>query len=468
MLVDYNKIKNTITKEQKQTLYNEIYLNPYIPDNIQPYYEQQLILLDENLEKKPGWKLVSGGAFSGKSEFVAMDICRYLLYPRFRGLVIRNTYKEITASGEVVDKLEQWLCDKDRLGSLVCTHNHQKMYFETSLGARIYYGYVNREDQMKKMRGTSYHHLWVVEASEIPGVVLDFLPRSIRSPDGLDRIPESYTLVSNPSFGVGVDWLKKMFINDDAQCKHYRLELMMNPHVDRIGYDKQLAMMSPEAQAFMRFGDWDFVAADGLLISGDQFDQNQIKPQDYNYDDIIYSIIGVDMAGTGRDYTSLTHICLMKYGKLIIDDNVHIQNEHVERIMKYFIKKQKEKHALNNVVIEQEAGSMTTHAIQHFIESFEEIQDNYRFSVEAYSTKSQSKFERARPVADNIINGNVLINTALPNKLRLRNQFMYLDPDKQIMKKHESPDFVDSVSIAFNYMIDQLNVEQYFRISRSD
>ena len=111
---------------------------------------------------------------------------------------------------------------------------------------------------------------------------------------------------------------------------------------------------------------------------------------------------------------------------------------------------------------------MTTHAIQHFIESFEEIQDNYRFSVEAYSTKSQSKFERARPVADNIINGNVLINTALPNKLRLRNQFMYLDPDKQIMKKHESPDFVDSVSIAFNYMIDQLNVEQYFRISRSD
>ena len=259
-----------------------------------------------------------------------------------------------------------------------------------------------------------------------------------------------------------------MFINDDAPCKHYRLELMMNPHVDRIGYDKQLAMMSPEAQAFMRFGDWDFVAADGLLISGDQFDQNQIKPQDYNYDDIIYSIIGVDMAGTGRDYTSLTHICLMKYGKLIIDDNVHIQNEHVERTMKYFIKKQKEKHALNNVVIEQEAGSMTTHAIQHFIESFEEIQDNYRFSVEAYSTKSQSKFERARPVADNIINGNVLINTALPNKLRLRNQFMYLDPDKQIMKKHESPDFVDSVSIAFNYMIDQLNVEQYFRISRSD
>lgn len=470
MLVDYNKLNKSLTESEQQTYIDEVLRNPYIPHGTQkepwkkvdPYFEQALILMDECDKKYPDYKLISGGAYSGKSQMIAIMAARYLIYPNYRGLILRNTYKQVVSSGGAVDKLRSWLCDKKRLGKYVCKDNKTEMFFEAPNGARIYYSYCDRPDQMDKIRGTSYHDIFLEEASEIPGDILEFLPRSIRPHQGKDYIPEGYVLNSNPSFGPGVDWLHKMFLDEESPHKHYTLDLMMNPYVDRLAYDKRLSEMSPVQQAFMRYGDWNYVPDGGLLLTREQLIEAEIDPLDYNYEDTIFSLIGVDIAGEGDDYTSLTSILYLNDGKVILDDNILLNDSTLEEQVKKFVEEQTQKTKLNRIIFEEEGGGSATYALKHFKHVLSEIQRKNYFSVKMKPVR-KNKFERARPLAYGIRNGFVHINKFIPNKQLLQNQFMYINPDKQIMKKHKSPDFLDSATIGYNSLNSIYNLEEYNR-----
>lgn len=418
--------------------------------------------MDECDKKYPDYKLISGGAYSGKSQMIAIMAAKYLIYPNYRGLILRNTYKQVVSSGGAVDKLRSWLCDKKRLGKYVCKDNKTEMFFEAPNGARIYYSYCDRPDQMDKIRGTSYHDIFIEEASEIPGDILEFLPRSIRPHQGKDYIPEGYVLNSNPSFGPGVDWLHKMFLDEESPHKHYTLDLMMNPYVDRLAYDKRLSEMSPVQQAFMRYGDWNYVPDGGLLLTREQLIEAEIDPLDYNYEDTIFSLIGVDIAGEGDDYTSLTSILYLNDGKVILDDNILLNDSTLEEQVKKFVEEQTQKTKLNRIIFEEEGGGSATYALKHFKHVLSEIQRKNYFSVKMKPVR-KNKFERARPLAYGIRNGFVHINKFIPNKQLLQNQFMYINPDKQIMKKHKSPDFLDSATIGYNSLNSIYNLEEYNR-----
>lgn len=470
MLVDYEQLNQSITRKQEKIYVDEILRNPYLPhgskrypeNKVEPYFEQALILMDECDKKYPDYKLISGGAFSGKSQMIAIMAARYLIYPNYRGLILRNTYNQVVSSGGAVDKLRKWLCDSDRLGEYVCHENKKDMYFEAPTGARIYYGYCNRPDQMDKIRGTSFHIIYVEEASEIPGDILEFLPRSIRPWNGYDEIPECYVLNSNPSFGPGVDWLKKMFIDENSPHKHYTLDLMMNPYVDRIAYDRKLAEMSPLQQAFMRFGDWDYTPQQGKLITLEQLRAAEISPNDYSYDDTVMSVIGIDVAGEGDDYTSLSFILFQQNGMVIFDDNMLLNDSTIEDMLVEFVRVQKEKHNVYKVLFEGEPGSYTTHVSKHFRNVLSDAQDRYPFTV-SMKRVSKNKFERARPFAYALRNGLCFVNERLPNKNMFYNQCMYVDPSKAVMKKHKSPDILDSVDLAYNYLDGLYNIRRYNR-----
>lgn len=461
MLVDYNQLNQNITTQEEKIYLEEIINNPYIPGTVDPYFEQELILMDECESKYPDYKLISGGAFSGKSQMIAIMAARYLVYPNYRSIILRNTYKQVVSSGGAVDKLRSWLLDKKRLGKYVCRENKTEMYFEAPNGARIYYGYCDREDQMDKIRGTSYHIIFVEEASEIPGDILDFLPRSIRPWNGFDYIPETYILNSNPSFGPGVDWLRKNFIDEGSSHKHYQLNLMMNPYVDRIAYDKRLSEMSPVQQAFMRFGDWDYVPNDGLLLTREQLLNAEIEPYSYSYDETVFSLVGIDVAGGGRDYNSMTLELLLQDGRVILDDNMHVNESTFEDSLLEFIKQCKEKIKLNRIIFEGEPGSYGKSGIKHYKRILKKVQDKYPFSTKLNKV-TESKYERARPLAYGIRQRYIYINKNIPNKRLLQNQFMYIHPDKKIMKKHKSPDFLDSATLAYNEINKNFSVEDYY------
>lgn len=464
MIVDYEQLKTTITPLQKDLYMEQIINNPYIPDEIDPYYEQAIILMDEMDKQDPRNRLVAGGAYSGKSELVAIDVCRFLMYPDYRALLLRNTLVQMKMPGEVKSKLERWLCDEERLGEHVCIHNKSDHYFKAPSGAEIHYGGCDSEAQMDKYRGSSYNRLYLIEASEINGLALDFLNRSVRPPEGsTSNIQEMCMYVSNPSWGPGVDYLKKTFIDKGSPNKYYNLDLMMNPYVPRERYDKRLSMMDPQSQAFMRYGDWDYVKKTGLLITQEQFDQSQIQYNKSFYKDINFNLVSVDPAGEGHDYTSLTHMMLMNNGKVVIDDNVLLSDSFIEEAMFDFVERQQEKYPIYVMLVEGEGGSMGIYGTRHFEDTLSKLRAEYPFEVITVPVQGKGKkFKRAQPVAYGIRSGLVKINYAIPNKLQLNNQFHYITPVTEEMKKLPSPDFLDSVSQGYNWMVSELGIEDEY------
>lgn len=466
MKVNYNLIRKKLTPLKYELYTNQILNNDYIPESATPYYEQALIILDEIDNLTPDNCLIAGGAYSGKSEIVAIDVCRHLMFKDYRALLLRNTFPQITSSGEVVDKLIGWLCDKERLGKYACKHNQKYHYFEAHSGARIYYGGCDSEKQMDKYRGTSYHRIYMLEASEINGKVLDFMNRSVRSPEGAEGSPiqEMLIHVSNPSYGPGSEYLKKGYVTRDSKHKYYNLDLMMNTKVDRKKYDKRLASMSPRQQAFMRYGNWDYVDTHGLLMSQEVFESScQRLPPDI-YDHTTYNIISIDPAGDGQDFTSMTHMMLLDDYRTVIDDNILLSDSVIEDSMYAFAENVvKNKGGLDKVIVEGEGGSMGVYGTRHFTSVLKDVTEYYATDVEQVPVQGKGKkFKRAQPVAYGIREGSVIINDAIPNKLQLNNQIMYITPNQKEMDQLPSPDFLDSVSQGYNYMIEQLDVQNYY------
>jgi hypothetical protein len=78
--------------------------------------------------------------------------------------------------------------------------------------------------------------------------------------------------------------------------------------------------------------------------------------------------------------------------------------------------------------------------------------------LQEYGTRLQfyhptdSKFDRARPIAQSIRRKFLNINEDLPDKHSLINQFLYVHPDKSVMEDFPSPDVLDAASLCFNQM----------------
>lgn len=448
--MDYKEFRKTITSEDKQLYIETVLKNPYIP--ITPFYEQMLILMDKSERK-----LIAGSAGSGKTETIAVACCRYLMYPEYSALILRTTYNTVKSEGSVVRTLERWLLDEERLGEMVCKHNQTSHYFEAPSGARIYYGAINDEKMMDKFRGTEYNFIALDEASEFDEETIDFIPRSLRKPEPV-LVPKQLILASNPSHKPGADYLKEHYVHDTGEFPYFELDMLMNPFIDREHYFQTLKKMSPQQQAYMLYGDWDWVGSEGLLISSDDFINIQIRKSMYTDKSIVYGIIGIDLASTGKDQTSLTYICITDDQQVIISDNKLISDEHTEEPIKQFI----EYHCINNrvdkVAIEKEGGSNSYYAGLHFEGVLARIMNKYGFFLDSRSTKGVSKYDRAIPLAYAIRNKLIWINEDIPNKSILLNQLIYIHPDKQVLGKYPSPDYLDSADLAFNCLDEDFSI----------
>ncbi len=64
---------------------------------------------------------------------------------------------------------------------------------------------------------------------------------------------------------------------------------------------------------------------------------------------------------------------------------------------------------------------------------------------------SNSKYNRARPTANLIRQDRLYFDNRInPERLRtLFNQYVYIHPDKEIMKEYPSPDELDNLGYAF-------------------
>lgn len=119
-----------------------------------------------------------------------------------------------------------------------------------------------------------------------------------------------------------------------------------------------------------------------------------------------------------------------------------------DELKKFIISNVKWKYYVMN--FEQEPGSDSTYALKHWQNVLKDLVRKYGIIVKK-TQSSNSKYNRARPTA-NLIRQNRLFFDDRINPERLRalfNQYVYIHPDKEVMKEYPSPDELDSLGYGF-------------------
>lgn len=99
---------------------------------------------------------------------------------------------------------------------------------------------------------------------------------------------------------------------------------------------------------------------------------------------------------------------------------------------------------------EQEPVSNSTYALKHWQGILKYLVRKYRIIVKK-TQSSNSKYNRARHTANLIRQNRLFFDDMIdPNRLRaLFNQYVYIHPDKEVMKEYPSPDELDSLGYGF-------------------
>ncbi|MGI6564899.1 terminase large subunit domain-containing protein [Methanosphaera sp.] len=381
----------------------------------------------------------------------SMIASQWLMYPNYRCLILRRTYDDVVATGGIVDYLKRNLLDYDRLGEHTCELNEAKKVFTAPSGAKIFYNYSQRKGDKEKFRGRSYHTIIWDEASESPKENLAFIVRSNRRDENQAQIPLHTYYISNPSLGDGTQYLLKNFVEDTGRYPYFELTFWDNQAINPKEYAKTLENLDPIDRAFQLYGDWHFMPSNGMILKRAEFEEME-TPNDWldsKHPD--YNIVGVDLASTGDDKTACMSITHFSDGTTALCDSLTIKSSQTEIPIRRFLEKQQKKYHTNIIVFEKEVGASPEYAKRYWYGQLEDLLIEGKTSL-AFYHPTDSKFERARPIAQSIRRKFLAINDELPDKHALLNQFLYVHPDRDVMNDFPSPDVLDASSLCFNHM----------------
>lgn len=313
MKVDYSKIK--LDKKQLQIFKATIDNNQFIP--ITPYAKQIYAICDKHKRK-----LIGGSAYSGKSILGAVLALQHFKVRNYRCLILRSTYDNVTATGGIVDYIDEWTSEFPYV-----EHNQSKRVFiNHKTNAKIYYSYMLLEKDKEKFKSRAYHKIIVDEASEFLKVNLQFLNRSLRGTKGLMKFPFALYYISNPANADGSTYLKERFVN--GPFPFFEMNFWDNPYINKEDYLENLQELSKADYQF-QIGNWDYEIKAGDVFDYDLIDANTISKSEYNEmlteQEVLQQIITWDIAATDKrtsDYTAWSLSTVFK-GKI---GAIHDQN----------------------------------------------------------------------------------------------------------------------------------------------
>lgn len=441
--MDYKRLR--ITSLDKQLYGLTVLDNPYI--DITPFPKQAAAIMYNSK-----FKLLGGNAFSGKSLIGSVIASQWLNYPHYRCLILRNTDDDVTATGGIVDYLRKYLLDEDRLGDLVCELKENKKEFVAPSGAKIMYNSLHTSKKKEKINGRSYQQIIWDEAATNKKENLSYVVRSLRDTATAEevKIPQRLYFISNPSVNSGSEYLREHFVDPKGEYPYFELSFRDNRKIDPDDYAQTLELLDPIDKASQLYGDWYFVPDSGLILSGDEFRAMQVPHSTLEEKVPDFNVVGVDLAAGGEDKTALSSITHFTDGTAAITDSLQISHKHTEEPIRQFLERQQELYRTNIIVFERETGASPEYAQRYWGDILSDLLAPKNTYLRFYHPVD-SKFERARPVAQCIRRKLIYINEDIPDKRDLLNQFMYVHPDKEQMEKYPSPDILDATSLAFNH-----------------
>jgi len=440
---------NQITPRDKLLFYETILNNPYV--KYKPYPKQAIPLILANNENTPNSKgeilpnyiLAGAGGFGGKTYLGTMAAVQYLQEPDYTCLVTRKNYSELLDTNSIWENAVDWCCDSERLGDLTC--DYYKSPTPRIIAPNdntIYFKAFDREDKKGKLKSASYDCIVNDEASELDPSILSFQNRSLRN---TSQIPLHVLNLSNPG-GPSTDYLVKNFVNGDFP--YVSIDWRDNPFIDKEAYSGALNQLDYIDQQYQKYGNWEYRATDGDLISLDELESQLIKHDDYMEYKPLYNVIGIDLAGKGRDKTAAISLTLFEDGKIILTNQYANVTPYPEQDIIEFADTEFSNYKTNIINFENEPGSDNIYSLRHWEETLRPV--TYPNGIIVTGTPaSHSKYNRARPIALAIRKGELWFDDSLDLD-DLFDQFIYIHPDPEVMKKKKSPDELDALGYAFS------------------
>lgn len=415
--------------------------NPFIDFEL---YEKQAFVALTSCHKQEGINefLTGGPGGGGKTKLLAALALQFVEFSEYRCLVTRKNYRELVGTGSVFDILKNIPGVKSRESGLI------KIIFPS--GAEIHFKAFNDESHKQDVKGESYHTILNDEASELPKSVLKFLYRSLRKTVD-DWIPLRFGNASNPG-GESTDYLIEKYIEGDLP--YIEMGYKDNPYIDDDTYEDALKELDYIDQQYQMYGNWYYRPSAGDLINLDQLIDAYIDVPDYIEREVFFCTMGVDTAGTGRDNTVAMNLIRLDNGLTVLNDMSIDGSAYPEDSVYEITEKQIIENNLYNVDIEEEPGGDSVYALRYWVDDvLADLISKYGIDVNGVSA-IKSKYTRARPIAKAIIQGKLKFSSHLKELLErkdgLFDQFLYVSPNPEEMKKRKSPDELDALGYAWN------------------
>lgn len=452
MLIE-NKVP--ITDKEQLLLQKSIVENPYCL--YKPYPKQLIPIILANREekyaedgtKKPNTVLAGAGGYGGKTYLGSMLSVQYLPTDEdYTCLVTRRNHAELVDTNSIWDNLVDWCCGEHLSEDIRCDFKQSPTpQIIAPNGNTIYFKSFDRDEKKQKFKSASYDRIVNDEASELPEAVLKFQYRSMRN---TTQIPRSIINLSNPG-GDSTEYLVKEFV--DGPKPYIALDWRDNPHIDRAAYEGSLNELDYIDQQYQKYGNWHYRPSAGDLINLAQLTGAYIDVSDYIEREVFFCTMGLDTAGTGRDNTVAMNLIRLDNGLTVLNDMVVDSSAYPEDNIYEIAEKQILENNLYNMDFEEEPGGDSLYALRYWEDVLADLISKYGIDVNGVPA-IKSKYTRARPVAKAIIKGELRFSSHLKEQLErkdgLFDQFMYVSPNPEELKKRKSPDELDALGYAWS------------------
>jgi len=433
--------------------------NEFIPHN--PLLQQAHFLINISEELFYG-----GAAGGGKSDALLMAALQYVeekFIPEdqdkmtYDALILRRTLDDLEMPNAILDRAKQWLLPFEDSGDVY--YKDLKKKFTFSSGATLTFRYLAHNNDLDKYQGAELQYVGFDEVTQFPENQYLYLHSRLRQTED-NVFPIRMRCASNPG-GRGHEWVKKRFVKNDSPYPFIPSNLWDNIHLDHDKYTARLSKMDALTKQRLLNGDWDLAMTSGLLIDRNRLEQN-LRPITENCLPV-FSTIGIDPAGEGQDRFAMSNLTFFTNQKLMLTDLAStVKGQHANGVLRNFILRNQR---FNPVVInfEKEPGSDSDRALDYWKQILGDIIPENNIINTAASTTG-NKYMRAQPHALAVHENRLFFNQDLMNQTAgdyiplnsLFNQYVYVNPSRDEMKKYSSPDELDSLGYAFIAMEDLL------------
>lgn len=464
----YNTDWNKLIDEKNADFAVKILDNRFIQQD--PFYKQVQFLISDLEELLFGGQ--AGGSKTSALLMSALMYCDYLPEGHdeihYDALILRRTLDDLEMPNAILDRAKQWILPYEDKGFVEYKDIKKKFTFWN--GATLTFRYLAHNNDLNKYQGAELQFIGFDELTQFPENQYLYLHSRLRKTED-NPIPLRIRSASNPG-GIGHDWVKKRFIDSNSPCYYVPSSFKDNPFLNHKEYGERLDNLDEITRQQLKYGNWDAIITDGLLINRDRLEQNVISIAE---ELPVFSVIGIDQASKGSDRFSMCCLTLMNSGLFVVTDLLSTPTGTPEQLLREFIIR----NLKYNIVLlnfEREPGSSSEYALRYWNNVLGDLMKKYNISIrDTPASGTGSKFERARPHANSVRENKLFFNKELLtvtdstgyNYLEsLFNQYVYVHPDKKVMKDFSSPDELDSLGYAYIGLKDLLERRTSINVGR--